>query len=120
MNSGAQASARRRRTFEEWLYDALGTEWGGNTNPPLDLYGFDVPMEGGTNPEDKYVFRLTNDAFEVYMGYPSEWRFHMNRRTARKFVWWYLKWHVFEWFGLRRWLWYKLLFRRVRNYGPPR
>src|SRR5690349_4288400 len=56
----------------------------------------------------EYVFSFLNDSFEIGIGYPNKWHCILRRETIHKFIRWYLwQWSIGEWFGLRRWIWYK-------------
>lgn len=100
------------RHLEDWLYKFLSDEWCGNETMPLDNDGFDY-NEGGA----AFVVRFNNDAHELWFGFPNEWRMSMTRRSFHAIMRWYLsRWTFGEWFGLKRWLWYKLLHRRVNRY----
>lgn len=101
------------RRAENRLYDVLGTDWCGGTGPPMSHLSLDLPRE---EHDAELVAMILNDGFELWLGYPHEWCFHMNRRQARALAFWYLGLWVREWFGLRRWLWYRLLHRRVERY----
>ena len=99
-------------SLEEFLFKVLSDEWCGNESVPLNHKTLYVP-EG----DSKYVFSFLNDSFEIGIGWPNKWHGIYRREVIRKFVFWYLfQWSICEWFGLRRWLWYKLLHRRVESY----
>ena len=104
----------RRRTFEEWLYDALGSHWCGNTNPPGCNLGVDLTDNRGV--ED--IARTLNDGFELWVGSREEWKWFCTGKAARQLAWFILWrwWAVGTWFGLRRTLWYWLLTRRCNRY----
>lgn len=79
---------------------------------------FDVPLdhESITVDDDgvERVFCFLNDSFEIGIGYPSEWHAIIRRPAIHRFMRWYIRrWAWGEWFGLRRWIFYGLLSRRV-------
>ncbi len=106
----------RRRSLEEWLYDALGTQACGNTCAPGDW----MKMPGGLN-ESTPIVSVGEDGFTLWLGGVHVWQFSMSRVAARKLALWVLfRWWIgAEWFGLRRWAWYKLLHRRCARYSWP-
>lgn len=110
MGSGAGmvAKGRRRRTFEGWAYDTLGSEWCGNVCPPLSkskLY-----LDNGK------LICFNNDGHEVWFGTSDHWAYHCTKSEFTRFALWYLWTRIaHDWFGLRTWLWYKLLFRKCAS-----
>ena len=67
---------------------------------------------------------FTNDAFEIWLGtkyiehdqVDARWEFHDRTEVFRRIALWYLwRWSWGEWFGLRRWLYYKNLHRRCKK-----
>lgn len=53
---------------------------------------------------------LNDDGLEVWIGTLDEWQFHTDHREFLKICLWYLWMRtVIDWFGLRSWLYYKLL-----------
>lgn len=96
---------------ERLLYRLLSEKWCGNEMVPLDHRTLRVPNDGC-----EYVFGFLNDSFEIGIGWPDRWHGIYRREVIHRFIWWYLRQWVFgEWFGLRRWIWYKLLNRRVNT-----
>lgn len=97
--------------MEEKLYEWLGQYDGFYTHPPLDhrkMY-----------TKDGYVISLNNDGFETWIGTPDKWYWHTKNADFRKIALWHLRiWIFVDWFGLRSWLWYKLLHRQCRKYKP--
>ena len=103
---------RRARSLEDRLYILLGDDWCGNSGPP----GQNVSIRTkGSEQGVQHVFSWGgNDGFDLGIGYPDQWLVHINRREAA-WLWWAITLRAFStWFGLRRWVWYRLLFRRVR------
>lgn len=99
------------RFWENKLYDLLGYRLVGNTVPPLDNTTLHYHDDG-----IHWVASITEDAHEVGLGYYDEWKMFINRPQFHKIIRWYLwQWSVHDWFGLRRWLWYKLLHRMVNR-----
>lgn len=87
-----------------------------------------VPNDGQSSPEYPtrahgmstghlwYSMRFGNDAFDVWISTQysdekkSKYTCVMAAEDFRKLALWYLwRWVVGEWFGLRRWLFYKFL-----------
>lgn len=67
---------------------------------------------------------FNNDAFEIWLGtkyieherVDEQWEFHDRTEVFRRIALWYLwRWAWGEWFGLRRWLYYKNLHRRCEK-----
>lgn len=100
-----------------FIYRILGTEWCGSPNPPADhetLHFGDIDQD---TKKPMLVASVSNDAFELYIGYPSQWQMSMKakdaRRLARFIIWaWWIKG---EWFGLRRALWYSALNYKIKK-----
>lgn len=96
---------------ERKVWDFLGKDYCGNNTMPLDhecLHYRDGEVDR--------VVSFLNDSFELGFGYSHEWHTIISRKGFHKIVRWYLrKWAFTEWFGLRRYLWYKLLFRSVNR-----
>lgn len=65
----------------------------------------------------RHVFASNNDGFELWMGYPNEWRFHIRHEEVRRLFWWLLfRWFAqARWFGLRRPIYYWALTREVAS-----
>lgn len=94
--------------LEDWLYEALGGEWCGNISPPLD--------KRKIYTSDGYVVSLNNDGFETWIGTPDKWCWHTKNAEFRKIALWHLRiWIFVDWFGLRSWIWYKLLRRQCEE-----
>lgn len=99
---------------ERMIYRWLSEDWCGNENVPLDHRTLYAQEKNGC----EYVFSFLNDSFEIGIGYPNKWHGIYRREVINKFIRWYLwQWSVGEWFGLRRWIWYKMLNRRVKGYN---
>ena len=99
----------RSFSVERWLYHALAEKWCGNDNVPLDHRTLYFGNHGC-----EYVASFLNDSFEIGLGYPDKWHCIIRREAFHKLIFWYLRlWAFSEWFGLRRWIWYKLLHRSV-------
>lgn len=113
-----QAAMETRRPFlgqygwswwawERRLYHVLSEKWCGNDAAPLNHRTLYVDDDGC-----RRVFSFLNDSFEIGIGYPDRWHAIIRRPAIHKFIFWYLRqWAFGEWFGLRRWLWYRLLHR---------
>jgi hypothetical protein len=52
------------------------------------------------------------------VGYPNEWLFHCSTREARRIARYVLWdwWALTEWFGLRRWVYYRALHAEVERH----
>jgi hypothetical protein len=98
--------------IESWFYGALSTESCGKNRVPCDHLTF-----RWTEMAKEHIASVTNDAFELYIGYPNRWEFSIRREHARKLAWFILWrwWIVGEWFGIRRAVWYWLLHRRCER-----
>jgi hypothetical protein len=93
------------------LFHLLAEKDCGNDGPPLNHRSISV-NDGGF----ERVFCILNDSFEIGIGWPAHWDTTVERKAIHKFIWWYLRLWIFsDWFGLRRWAWYKLLRRRVEK-----
>jgi hypothetical protein len=115
----------RRFSLENWLYHRLSDHslGCGNDFVPLDHRTLYVDHNGQfLRYEGVYsdthgivnVFTFLDDSFKIGIGWPSKWHCILRREVIHTFIWWYLRqWAFGEWFGVRRWLWYKLLHRRV-------
>jgi hypothetical protein len=109
-NGPCAAIGRRKISLEERLYNALGTEWCGNINPPGDHIRIDLAHG--------WLAATSNDGFELWIGTEDRWDWHCRFPEALRLAWFILWrwWALSTWFGLRRWLWYKLLTRRCAKY----
>jgi hypothetical protein len=102
----------KKKNLERKIFDALGKDYCGNKTMPLDHDTF-YYKDG----EVERVVSFLNDAHELGFGYKDEWHTIISRKGFHKIVRWYLKrWALGEWFGLRRYLWYKFLFRSVNRH----
>lgn len=72
-----------------------------------------IQLDGDDGVEK--VAHVSNDGFELLIGYPDQWSIGLNRAQARQLAWGVLRWNAGEWFGLRRRAWYWLLRRRVNR-----
>jgi hypothetical protein len=102
--------------LEGVLWHWLSDNWCGLDGPPLDHKWYAVEEPGPKGRGTPHVIGLTDDAACVSLGTPQTWAYSLHRAVWNKLVLWYLiQWGVLELFGLRRWLWYKLLSRRVKQ-----
>ena len=101
---------------EDKLYHLLSDHWGNGDHAPSTSTEFRFSTNSW--PE---IASLREDSSVVWIGTMSEWHTNFERRDARRLGWWLLWdwWVKGEWFGWRRWAWYKLLRRRVAKYGGP-
>lgn len=101
------ATAKERIGLEKRIYRLLGQYEFPYTRPPLDQRKMYI---------SGMVVCLNNDGFEVWIGTPDCWETHMKNAEFRKICFWYLRqWAFTDWFGLRSFLWYKLLHRQVKR-----
>lgn len=104
-----------RLDFNHRIMRWAGTEWGGNDHPPGDHMSLKIPFE---NSEEYRVYHIGEDGHTLWIGFRDDWHWHMDRPDAHKvakfIIWdWWIK---AEWFGLRRWAYYKALHRAVNKY----
>lgn len=114
---------RRREALIDWAITDRTVGGGSvpNSWASLRIKGDTTRYDGAS----RYSLRFDNDAFGIigWKGYPDNdpdddmvcisvpsWVF---RRMA---VWYLWRWAVGEWFGLRRWLFYKRLHRQVARW----
>ena len=125
----------RNLTRGDWptrIMDLVGTRSGGNACPPGDWmafrYDYASAEDGrgcadGTVPQSLHysVASITNDGFTVMFGYCHKWEWSMSFRDALRFALWlvFRVWAVEQWFGLRRWLYYRALHEAVKPYKRP-
>lgn len=103
------AMGKRRVGLEERLYQWLGHYDYPYTHPP----GHELRMM----IDDDQLARVGNDGFELWLGTMDHWHVFYRAPEARKlarFILWNW-WAKATWFGLRPWLWYKLLARRCNR-----
>lgn len=109
-----KANVKRKREARKTkiLLDILGSEFGGNQGsvPVADIR---------FRPADPWrCINVGDDGFMLWFGGEHEWNYSLQRREARRLAWWILiRWWAWgEWFGLRRWLYYKALHRHVSHF----
>ena len=103
----------RRFSFEDWFYRLISDHTVGGDAVPLSWSS--KHFIGNRSGDLEYVLAFLDDSFSVGIGYPTSWNCILDRKIFHKMIIWYLwKWSFSEWFGLRRWVWYKLLHRRVK------
>ena len=100
-----------RKRIVEWIYNHVGTDWGGSPHPPGDSWRKDFGPD--TYPS---VAVWNNDGFELWLGTSHAWHTHMPRKQARALALHILWCDVRLWFGLRRKVWYWALRQKVRKY----
>ena len=68
-----------------------------------------------------YIASFVDDSFYIGVGFHTEWLVILRRTTLHKLIFWYLwRFAYGEWFGLRRYLFYKFLHRRcekIKKFG---
>jgi len=103
--------------FANWLFKSPA----GYIDPPnkwesLRLYWFEE------EPEEGYqVISFTNDGWQIGLGYEFKWCMMIDRSSWNKMIRWYIwRWIRGEWFGLKRWLFYRYIDWKVRTnpYAP--
>ena len=125
----------RRLTRGDWphrIMNLVGSHFGGNAAPPGDWmalrYNYES-AEGGRGCADSAALprslhyscaSITDDGFVVMFGYCHEWKWSMSFRDALRFALWmvFRVWAVEQWFGLRRWIYYRALHETVKPYYP--
>lgn len=92
----------------------LSTKWCGNEMVPLSHDTLYLKRNGLT-----HVVSFLNDSFEIGLGWPDRWHVMYRRDEFDRIIAWYLWKRCWsEWFGLRRWCYYKLLHNRVKRWRP--
>lgn len=104
----AVSVGKHRRKLDQWLMDTFGRDWCGSSGPPTD--NRKVYIHDGSVTR---VFVTTNDGFEVGIGYPDEWHVIMRRKAALHLACFVFKIYLFDWFGLRSWIYYRALHHAV-------
>lgn len=117
-------------TIARRIMNLTGTEWCGNKQVPTPepLYsisgGRKTRFHRGHDAQydrDRdlvHVFTTNNDSFELWIGHPNRWLFHCRRKEARRLAVYILWdwWIRTEWFGLRRWAYYRALRVEVQRH----
>lgn len=108
----------RQWVLEDKANDGLG-------GPPNNWHysrEFHTRAHGMSTGHKWYSLHFDNDAFDVWIATRmtdekrSRWMMSMAAEDFRKLALWYLwRWSWGEWFGLRRWLYYKWLHRHVQD-----
>ena len=71
-------------------------------------------IRSATFQNDAFEIWIASQEYENYQLVVDQWDTHMPAWVFRRFAAWYLwRWAWGEWFGLRRWMFYALLHRRV-------
>lgn len=125
---GVRIMIRNRIGYiRRWLIeDKANVGLGG---PPNNWSGSpEIVVQDGTKSDPTYRYgysvHFNNDAHEIWINVfetergenHSHWAFYCSAASFRKMAFWYLwRWAWGEWFGLRRWLFYKWLFRHVQK-----
>lgn len=104
--------------------DVLGDNSVGSHSVPESWRMGEIRSPGPT-ADRKIGIRTDNDAFGLMAwNYYDDMRpddkpsvaFALNRSEAHQLAWWILRWWAAEWFGLRRWLYYKALHRHIASW----
>lgn len=92
----------------------IGTDFCGNDCPPPDnwVLRFGPPRERGS-AEKMHVAAWRDDGFNLFLGGPEHWDCFYSYRDARRLAWWIILCWARTGFGLRRWLYYRLLHASV-------
>lgn len=141
MQGNGVAAQRERFNLWVWLMRVIGKArrilicdntpgWEGG--PPNNVADSGRVLDERCSSETErcsYAMRFTNDAFEVSLSrkdewlehgewrYDDKWIFMMRTELFRRFAIWYLwRWVWGEWFGVRRWLFYKWLHWHVNRW----
>lgn len=107
------------RRWEYGLFWLLSDRTVGGESVPLSWAHTTLADPRGKGVDCEYCVAFTNDAFEVAIGYAESDRYSLilRRPVLNQLVRWYLwQWAVYEWCGLRRWLWYRLLMRHLARH----
>ena len=112
--TSAGSRRRPRLSIEDRLYHLLSDHAYGNDNPPGTRARFE--FKHGSWPEIATTYN--DDGALMWIGTGSEWHTNFNQKDARRLAWFILWnwWAKGQWFGLRRWAWYKLLHRRIARW----
>lgn len=109
---------KRAKSLEDRLFILLGDDWGGNPSPPGQNVNIHTRAADESGVERVFSWG-SNDGFVLGIGYPDQWHVFLNRREATM-LWWTITFRALStWFGLRRWVWYRLLSRRVARTTNP-
>ena len=115
--SGFEVWVRRNMRWlsvEETLAHLLSDRSGGNDVIPGTTKRFE--FSDGSWPDIATTYN--NDGSEMWIGTKDDWHTNFGRTDAHRLAWFILWewWAKGEWFGLKRWAWYQLLFRRVNRH----
>ena len=102
--------------LEDRLFSLISSHPGGGDSAPGDWLRHRIRTY---EEEDEYITAyITEDGWSFWIGSKHEWWGSLSRFEARSLAWFILWtwWAKAEWFGLRRWLWIKLLHRRVERH----
>lgn len=116
--------SERISRVRSWLLEDKALEGlGGPPNNWQSSPQFASRQHGRSTGRLWYSIRFDNDAFDVWISTQfsdesqSDTLCVMAAEDFRKLALWFLwRWAWGEWFGLRRWLFYKDLHRRMRPY----
>ncbi len=107
--------------FKRRLLYLLGENFcGGFPGPPNNWTTMDwiLTEEYGEGKTHSVKAKFGNDASEIWIAeqyiepniHSEKWVFHDKTWVFRRIAFWYLwNWAWSEWFGIRRWLYYKVL-----------
>lgn len=102
-----------RQKTGRWIMRTAGRDWCGSPDTPARDVSLRIPYD--EDPSEYRVYTTNNDDFELWIGYQDQWRWHMSRKEALRLAWFIVwTWRIkAEWFGLRRWAYYRGLHMAV-------
>lgn len=114
---------RRLKTqLREWILEDQAHKGLGGPPNNWQHYTFKSDKIGASTGVDDVFVGFGNDAHDIQIAEKFEgntqeqWVHTMSATDFRRIALWYLwRWAWGEWFGLRRWLYYKWLHRYVEN-----
>ena len=103
----------RRKDLDHKIMHWAGDDWCGNDVPPASTLRWKIYYDDTDDSGEYRVYSVDNDGFDLWIGYANEWKWHMSRKEALKLAWFILwTWRgKGEWFGFKRWAYYKALHR---------
>jgi hypothetical protein len=100
-----------------WMYRLTRDHTAGLSGVPGNWLSLEMgpPNDDGS---PLHYARTGDDAFVLWIGYRDRWWGSLPRKEARRLAWFVLWrwWARGEWFGLRRWLFYRALAREVARH----
>lgn len=95
------------RDVVRWSLNRISTrDSGGSVRMP----GYGRAIRIVDSDESELLLVLRGDAVDVYTGNREFVHFALSREVVIRFAIWTLRWWAFDqWFGLRMWLWFRLI-----------